>query len=296
MGDPTNIAPPIQGEDLQINRCGECHQRGGTTNAIPASGGYIRHHEQLNEMRASRHGDGVGVDLTCGSCHNTHIPLRYPAAAGAGLNGIKTECETCHPNHEVMLNGQPKQIECVDCHMPDASKSAVGTQLGNGWKGDVATHIWQINTNAVPRDSMFEGGLVKLDQDGLAAVTLDFACLQCHQNRTLEWASSRAQNIHSVGLAIGDVAEIPLDYRLLQNYPNPFNPSTTIQYELSKITEIRLAVYNLLGQEVALLVSGTQEPGVHKVEFEAKHMSSGMYIYRLESREFSLTKKMVLMK
>ena len=60
--------------------------------------------------------------------------------------------------------------------------------------------------------------------------------------------------------------------------------------------EIRLAVYNLLGQEVAVLFSGTQQPGVHEVEFEAKGLSSGMYIYRLESREFSLSNKMVLMR
>ncbi|MDZ7766041.1 MAG: hypothetical protein U5K00_16750 [Melioribacteraceae bacterium] len=193
MANPTGVAPPNTGDMLTINVCSDCHQRGGVTNAIPASGGYIKHHEQINEMRASKHGDGQGGELTCASCHDAHIALRYPDAAGEGLNGISTTCQTCHPNREIQFDdGSVKNIDCVTCHMPMASKSAVGMQVGNGWRGDVPTHIMAINTDPVTKDAMFnsEGNQVVLDANGLAAVTMDFACLQCHTNEDVQWAST----------------------------------------------------------------------------------------------------------
>ncbi len=75
QASPGSVKPPNQGDTLKITVCGDCHSRGGLTNAIPVSGGYIRHHEQLNEMRASKHGDGQGAELTCASCHDAHVAL-----------------------------------------------------------------------------------------------------------------------------------------------------------------------------------------------------------------------------
>jgi hypothetical protein len=302
-GDPFNISPPIQGDSLKFDNCGECHQRGGKTNAIPASGGYIRHHEQYNEMKASKHADGVGPDLTCASCHDLHIPGRYPLAAGSGLSAIKTECSTCHPNHEITITDgsgtRVKNIDCEDCHMPNASKSAIGMPKGNGWEGDVATHIWAINTDAVPRDSMFEGGFVKLDGDGLAKVTMDFTCLQCHQNQDLSWAALFADGIHTngiVGIEDPVIAGLPTQYELLDNYPNPFNPSTTIEFNLPRASEIRLTIYNMVGQEIAVLMENFMPAGNYKVKFKAEELPSGMYIYRLETAQKSFAGKMLLMK
>lgn len=126
---------------MQITKCGECHQRGGTKNAIPSGGGYIQHHEQLNEMRSSKHGDGVGADLTCATCHDAHIALKYPDAAGEGLKAIKINCQTCHADKQILINGTPKSIDCVDCHMSRVGKSAVSVQTGNGFRGDIRTHI-----------------------------------------------------------------------------------------------------------------------------------------------------------
>ncbi|RMF61190.1 MAG: T9SS C-terminal target domain-containing protein [Calditrichaeota bacterium] len=299
VASPTTTPPPITGDSLAYTRCGDCHHRGSKTNVIPASNGYIRHHEQFNEMKASKHGDGNAPDLTCASCHDTHIPLLYPDAASPGLSGIKQDCETCHQGYEVLLNGQPKNIECIDCHMPYASKSAVGTQEGNGWMGDVRTHIWLINTDPVTRDSMFtpDGGQVKLDAEGHAKVTLDFVCLPCHQDKSVNWAAAWAPNTHNGGfVGIPGVAEVPTEFQLFQNYPNPFNPSTKIEFALPKTSKVRLAVYDLLGQEVAVLVDGTMTPGLHTVDFSPENLSSGVYIYRLESDDVSLTKKMVLIR
>lgn len=296
VADPHNVAPPVaSGDSLNYNHCGECHQRGGKTNAIPASGGYIRHHEQYNEMKASKH--GAQSWFTCATCHDSHVAVRYPDATNEA--GISNNCESCHTDKIVRLNGNPKPIDCEDCHMANASKSAVGTTIGNGFRGDVATHIWQINATAVPRDSMFDGGHVKLDGDGLAAVTLDFACLACHSNNDLAWAASYADSIHQKGITTGitDITEnIPTELSLSQNYPNPFNPSTTIEYALPNSSEVRIVIYNLLGQEMLTVFKGKQPAGTYKVSFKAIEIPSGMYMYRLETNDKTLTRKMLVMK
>lgn len=89
---------------------------------------------------------------------------------------------------------------------------------------------------------------------------------------------------------------VPETYELAQNYPNPFNPATTIQYALPLAGKVRLAVYNLLGQQVATLVDGPQAAGRYTVPFDASHLASGVYFYRLEATNFVDVKKMLLVK
>ncbi len=88
----------------------------------------------------------------------------------------------------------------------------------------------------------------------------------------------------------------PLQFSLGQNYPNPFNPSTTIEYSLSRSGAVSLKIYNILGQEVATLVNGFQSAGSYRAVFNASHLSSGVYFYRLHTGDVTQTQKMVLMK
>lgn len=88
----------------------------------------------------------------------------------------------------------------------------------------------------------------------------------------------------------------PYNWNLLQNYPNPFNPITTIEYSLTKDSNVRILVYNSLGQVVAVLVDGYQAKGSYCVKWDAKNQPSGIYIYRLEADGFSAAKKMFLQK
>ncbi|GAB4366021.1 MAG: hypothetical protein Kow0042_05630 [Calditrichia bacterium] len=90
-------------------------------------------------------------------------------------------------------------------------------------------------------------------------------------------------------------------YVLEQNYPNPFNPTTTIRFNLPKREEIRLEVYDVLGKPIRTLLSGAMAAGSHSVEWDGKDrsgqtVSSGIYIYRLSGKSFSLSKKMLLVK
>ena len=86
--------------------------------------------------------------------------------------------------------------------------------------------------------------------------------------------------------------------RLLQNYPNPFNPSTTISFELTSPEYIRLSVYTMLGQPVAMLAEGRRGAGWYRIAFNADHLPSGIYFYRLEqlSGEVLFTRRMTLIK
>ena len=89
---------------------------------------------------------------------------------------------------------------------------------------------------------------------------------------------------------------IPEYYYLGQNYPNPFNPKTQIDYELPLNGLVTLKVYDILGREIATLVNEEKTAGKHQVDFSANNLSSGIYIYTLNSRAYSKTKKMVVIK
>lgn len=88
----------------------------------------------------------------------------------------------------------------------------------------------------------------------------------------------------------------PLTFNLEQNYPNPFNPSTTIKFSVPESGNIKLAVYNTVGEEVAVLVNGYSDSGFFEVSFNASSLPSGVYLYKLQSANSVQTKKMMLLK
>ncbi len=88
----------------------------------------------------------------------------------------------------------------------------------------------------------------------------------------------------------------PDKYALHQNYPNPFNPSTQISFDLTKAGHVSLKVFDLLGREVQTLVDEVQPAGTHSITFDGTGLPSGIYLYRLQAGDFTMTKKMVLLK
>lgn len=164
--------------DRSASLCGRCHVR-GDPGKIPASNGFIQHHEQYNELLASPH-----AELDCVACHDPHKKAEF---------SIRKTCVDCHSDVATAYSGSVMQrsgVDCVDCHMPFATRSAA--VLGPN-KGDVRTHLFRINTD--PSQSMFT-------EDGKFAreyVTLDFACLQCHAARDKDWAAKNAPEVHPGG-------------------------------------------------------------------------------------------------
>jgi hypothetical protein len=120
-------------------------------------------------------------------------------------------------------------------------------------------------------------------------------------NDPLNWSAS--QNIHGSPGAEDVVAIynrngniLPNSYELKQNYPNPFNPITTIRYALKQQENVKLIIYNLLGQEVDILVDEYQNAGWYDIQFDASELASGVYIYQIQAGQFVKSNKMVVIK
>lgn len=95
---------------------------------------------------------------------------------------------------------------------------------------------------------------------------------------------------------VGETPLLPKGFALRQNYPNPFNPRTVISYDLPHSARVNLSIYNMLGEVVGILVSETQNAGSYAIGWDAGHLPSGVYIYRLSTSSFVATNKMVLIR
>jgi hypothetical protein len=94
---------------------------------------------------------------------------------------------------------------------------------------------------------------------------------------------------------------VPQGFDLQQNFPNPFNPSTTINFSVPRAADVTVAVYNLAGEKIATLASGSLTPGNYSAKWDAANVASGMYFYRMTAtsngaQSFTMTKKMTLVK
>jgi hypothetical protein len=94
----------------------------------------------------------------------------------------------------------------------------------------------------------------------------------------------------------GYTTELPREFQLFQNYPNPFNPVTSIKFDIPKSTFVKMKVYDILGKEVAELVNTDMEAGRYEVNWDGTNLASGIYFYRIETKDFTRVMKMVLLK
>ncbi|MEN8097811.1 MAG: multiheme c-type cytochrome, partial [Chloroflexota bacterium] len=151
--------------DRDSEQCGQCHLR-GAIEQVNASGGFIKHHEQYEELFQSKH-----VTLDCVVCHDPHagvVQLRRTDVAA-----VRTPCEACHFDATTNQKSDvhASMADCIDCHMPRVTKSAVGNAAT--FTGDIRTHLMAIDPNQIGQFS--EDGSYALSQLGL-----DFACRHCH--------------------------------------------------------------------------------------------------------------------
>jgi len=184
--NPYDIAMVV---DRSTEQCGKCHIR-GVESEIPASGGFIRHHEQWNEMFTTKH-----AALKCIDCHDVHVSL-HPNNPDKDL-AIKINCESCHLDETASFAvsdieqhhaGSPGAPTCVSCHMARATKSALAA---GPYEGDVRTHLWRINTSVDAEMFTPDGSLAN------GYLTLEFTCLQCHTDDDKAWAAINAERVHA---------------------------------------------------------------------------------------------------
>lgn len=89
---------------------------------------------------------------------------------------------------------------------------------------------------------------------------------------------------------------VPQNIELKQNFPNPFNPVTKISFSLNKTDNVKITVFNTLGQQITTLLNEKRIAGIYSVDFDASNLNSGIYLYRLETSDFVQVKKMILLK
>ena len=90
--------------------------------------------------------------------------------------------------------------------------------------------------------------------------------------------------------------ELPTKYSLDQNYPNPFNSSSNFKFQISKLGDVKIVVYDIMGKEVQTLVNETLKPGTYEATFDGSMQNSGVYFYKLMTNGFTETKKMLMIK
>ena len=103
---------------------------------------------------------------------------------------------------------------------------------------------------------------------------------------------------------VNDKELLPDKFEIFQNFPNPFNPSTQIKYSIPEISNVRLEIFNVLGERISILVNQIREPGFYITKFNASNLASGLYIYRIHAKSvrndskqnFIEVKKMMLLK
>ncbi len=248
--------------------CGVCHFReaapGAEVNVIPASGGFIKHHEQYNELLASPHSS-----MKCTTCHNPHKRGEFSIKEGR-------DCTDCHQSEAASyaLNSMAGYgVECKDCHMPYATKSA--NKLGP-FEGDLQTHLFYINTD--DQASMFTeaGDYVALDfavpgkpeKVNKGAATLDFACKRCHETAEMSELGRFAKNFHGKDTSVPELEYIGLNPGLTGNWwGGPSRDGEGFQIEVTNSNDTLILIasfytYDTAGNQIWLLAVGPANTGM----------------------------------
>ncbi|MDP2360267.1 MAG: T9SS type A sorting domain-containing protein [bacterium] len=269
--------------------CAACHYRDASFR-MPWGGGFMKHHQQSEEMAHSPHADA----MTCASCHNPHKSTVY------NDGGMTTSCTDCHTGNYLVAGME--SVACIDCHMPLLGKSAIST---GQYVGDVRSHLFSIMTEpiAATNNTYTEGSNTfwNQDVDGKAHATLDYACLGCHlgfgDNLTLEQAAAFATNIHqNHASALGDAPRRPASLRLTSLFPNPFNPTSTVRFETDLPYIVRAVIFDLAGSRVKEVHTGPMRAGVHELSLDAGDLASGTYLLRLTAGNEAITERFTVLK
>jgi uncharacterized lipoprotein YddW (UPF0748 family) len=169
-----------------------------------------------------------------------------------------------------------------------SAPAAVSYDLILARSADFATNTIVVNAQGITDTSIIVAGM--------NANTFHFWKVRANNSiGTSNWSDVwRFKTVNPLGIDDEDL--MPTEYVLEQNYPNPFNPSTNFRFKIAEAGLTTLKIYNLLGQEVAVVLSEFMNPGTYDFRFDAEYLSSGIYFYSIRVNDFSASKKMILMR
>jgi hypothetical protein len=230
------------------------------------------------------------------------------------------------PNAASNTNNNPVGRFKLTADANGATLTSVSVTFSGSFSGVTSMKLWSSADSIFGGDSRLDsvtfrsspvtlsGSALTIDTGGTYYfVTVDLVASKGNITATI---AINADITLAAGTLTGTITDVPLAnnsaiitrvdneeqlalrvFALSQNYPNPFNPTTTIEFSLAEKSKVLLKVYNVLGQEVATLLDGEMQAGIlHRVPFNASRLSSGIYFYRLETKDNVQLKKLVLMK
>ena len=165
--------------------------------------------------------------------------------------------------------------------------------------------VW-LNDEMIIDENSTQTGNITLTANSVNKIKVEYEHTAGQAGMFLRWSGSNPTNVIPSKSLIPDTevlqvnneveSQLPSNFYLAQNYPNPFNPSTQIDFSLPNSGHVKLAVYNMLGQQVEVLVNELRGAGSHSLRFNASNYSSGMYLYRLDFDGQMLVRKLLLLK
>jgi len=322
-GDGTPYSSMMEAGAIKVD-CQNCHP------TIPDNAEHAQHKEDIH--CATCH---TQTAFTCYNCHlnslaEAHVKRAYKPLTGFMLLGVRAKDAKIHPGtfmalyyktgdgkdttfyviapnfvHNVVRQGRT----CSDCH------NNANLQAYNN-TGELVLTRWDVQENKIVGIQ----GVVPIPPDWRQAFKLDFVNYKGRLDTSFtdptqwEYVETGADSTQNPGYIIPLSAEqmqklsmvvgvkkgnprVAETFELMQNYPNPFNAKTVISFRLARPAEVTIKIYSILGEEVLTLVN--QRPysaGFHRLFLDGSHLASGIYLYELETPEFSDLRKMVLLK
>ncbi len=262
----------------------------GSTKSLPVPDGMINFE------------DLVLFSLAYGQSNEFHLPKRAVTASQGMTIATGTPSvlngETRIP---VLITGDVQDVRAMSITASGKFGRLIGVEKGTLLQG-YSTPVMLMSNGSNGRVDV-DLAIAGLSAKGIAG-NGELVVLRFAGSASVQVGRAEARSSTNASLAINvkvPEKEIPVAFALDQNYPNPFNPTTSIQFQLPSQANVEVRVYNLLGEEVALLVNEVREAGVHTVEWNGMNnagvqVTSGIYFYRMRAGEFSAIKKMVLLK
>ncbi|MBI9071784.1 MAG: T9SS type A sorting domain-containing protein [Melioribacteraceae bacterium] len=207
--------------------------------------------------------------LNSNSYTNAPFAIRVPFKIYNKDNGKKINLAFYDKGQTLSQNqfsAFPNRVQCALINAPYNEK------VNNPFEESVAKNItWLVDLSYVYNEDAYK---IELDVINATEPGIDEYIFTTYMNET----------------------DLPDDYVLYQNYPNPFNPTTKILFKINTTQKVKIEVFDILGRKVETLIDKDYLPGTYKVDFNGTNLSSGVYVYRIETNNFTRTKKMLLLK